>query len=1098
LLVSVGVAGLLGSLPLFAQTRAPDAPASRAQAGERSKARPGQPQAGEKSAAPGAPDYSKAPFFYQKILTDIVFADDGAYTYHTVVTAKIQAASAVRSFSVLRFPYASATGTVDIVYVRVRKPDGTLVATPLDTAQEIPAEITREAPFYSDLREKQVPVKGLEAGDALEYASRGAVQKPLVPGQFWYEYNFTKDAIVLDQELRISVPKNRKVIVGSGTLGPTMEVKAGERIYTWKTSHLKESTEDALSRARKMLAAPPADVQLTTFRDWAEVGQWFRGLAAPRDVPTPQIRAEAAALTKGLESGEAKVRAIYDYVSLKFRYVGIAFGIGRYQPHAAAEVMANAYGDCKDQETLLAALLAAEGLQAYPALINTSHKIDPSVPSPGQFDHVIAAVPQGSGYEWLDTTTGVAPPGFLLANLRGKEALVIPDHGPAQLVKTPANPPFKTFETFQANAKLSNAGTLESQMETDAQGDSGILMRLAFRDTPQAQWTQLLQEISYRLGFGGTVSDVTASPVESTDPTLRVSYHYTRKNYSDWSEKEVALPLPQFFLPAAGGAEGEATEPVVLGAPGSIDDLARVELPAGYTPSLPPPVNVADDFAEYHASYSFAKGVLSAERRLTIKTDKVPAGQQDDYKKFVKVVNDDASRLVPLEKAGAATGYQPSAEAQSLYAQGATAWRQGDMAGAADSFRKAVAKDPKYGLAWTWLGAAHVAMGDVDEGLNEMKKAIAVDPHEAQSYSELAIAQLRIEGPEASLKTWRQLEKIDPGDADAPKRVGLILLALKRYSEALPELQTAVKKDPTDAYLYARLAVAELKLNHAAKALGDFQEGIRLNPSSDYLNDAAYSLADANQYLDIDLGYAQKAVAEIEKTTSSLSVHSPEYTGEREMTALSAYWDTLGWVHFRMGHLEEAEKYLLAAWQITQSADTAGHLGQVYEKEGRRRDAEEYYADALAAPKQRVLLPFQTVESEKARTAALPDRGTPTARQRLVALLKSDSRADEAVERARDRLGQLRTIRLPKLAKSAEADYVVLLTPGAKGGAAEFIRGDETLKKASARLASAKFPQTFPDAGPEKIVRRGLLECEAVLPSCDFIFYPVVRAVPLP
>ena len=47
-----------------------------------------------------------------------------------------------------------------------------------------------------------------------------------------------------------------------------------------------------------------------------------------------------------------------------FRYVSLSLGVGRYQPHAASDVLHNQYGDCKDKHTLLASLLEAEGLHA--------------------------------------------------------------------------------------------------------------------------------------------------------------------------------------------------------------------------------------------------------------------------------------------------------------------------------------------------------------------------------------------------------------------------------------------------------------------------------------------------------------------------------------------------------------------------------------------------------------------------------------------------------------------------------------------------------------------------------------------------------------
>ena len=69
--------------------------------------------------------------------------------------------------------------------------------------------------------------------------------------------------------------------------------------------------------------------------------------------------AKAEELTRGKKSDLEKLQAIYDYVAKNFRYVSLSFGLGRYQPHSASEVLANQYGDCKDKHTLLAALADA-------------------------------------------------------------------------------------------------------------------------------------------------------------------------------------------------------------------------------------------------------------------------------------------------------------------------------------------------------------------------------------------------------------------------------------------------------------------------------------------------------------------------------------------------------------------------------------------------------------------------------------------------------------------------------------------------------------------------------------------------------------------
>ena len=186
-------------------------------------------------------------------------------------------------------------------------------------------------------------------------------------------------------------------------------------------------------------------VQLTTFQSWEKLGAWYASLERDRRQPNDAIKAKAEELVQGKTDDMAKVKALYEYVSRNIRYVSLSFGLGRYQPHEASEVLSNSYGDCKDKNTLLAALLAAEGFQSTSVLIGSQHELDPEIPSPSQFDHVITRVPVNGKEIWLDSTNGVAPFRMLAASLRDKEGLAIPPDGKASLVWTPADLPFEAF-----------------------------------------------------------------------------------------------------------------------------------------------------------------------------------------------------------------------------------------------------------------------------------------------------------------------------------------------------------------------------------------------------------------------------------------------------------------------------------------------------------------------------------------------------------------------------------------------------------------------------------------------------------------------------
>ena len=105
---------------------------------------------------------------------------------------------------------------------------------------------------------------------------------------------------------------------------------------------------------------------MTTFESWEQIGRWYAELEKDRREPTPEVRAKAQELTKGLNTDLEKTEALYDFVAKNFRYVSLSLGVGRYQPHAASDVLHDQYGDCKDKHTLLASLLEAEGLHADP------------------------------------------------------------------------------------------------------------------------------------------------------------------------------------------------------------------------------------------------------------------------------------------------------------------------------------------------------------------------------------------------------------------------------------------------------------------------------------------------------------------------------------------------------------------------------------------------------------------------------------------------------------------------------------------------------------------------------------------------------------
>ena len=181
--------------------------------------------------------------------------------------------------------------------------------------------------------------------------------------------------IVLDEQLYLDLPADKSGDGGERRRAAYGDDERRAQAVRWTSSNLARPDPDAPPKSTKHVKP---SVQVTTFTSWQQVGAWYRGLQQAPLAVTPAIQVKADALTKGLTTDEDKVRAIFNDVALHIHYIGLEFGIGRYQPHPADDVLSNEYGDCKDKHTLLASLLKAEGIDAWPVLISTSRELDAS------------------------------------------------------------------------------------------------------------------------------------------------------------------------------------------------------------------------------------------------------------------------------------------------------------------------------------------------------------------------------------------------------------------------------------------------------------------------------------------------------------------------------------------------------------------------------------------------------------------------------------------------------------------------------------------------------------------------------------------------
>src|SRR5260370_638938 len=250
------------------------------------------------------PDYAQESFVIEQLRSHYVFNTDGTGKKEIAARIRVQSEAGVQQWGQLQMGYNSANERLEIVYVRVRKQDGSVVKAGDDAVQDLSAPVEREAPVYTDYRQKHITVPGLRPGEVLEYDMVTVIHTPLAAGQFWAEYEFDKSNIDLDESLDVDVPAGRSLkLKCKPGMDPKITEENGRRTYHWASSHL-EREDDSKDKDKKKKKHRPdddrPDVQLTTFETWEQIGRWYASMEKDRPLPSPEVRAKAVELTKGL------------------------------------------------------------------------------------------------------------------------------------------------------------------------------------------------------------------------------------------------------------------------------------------------------------------------------------------------------------------------------------------------------------------------------------------------------------------------------------------------------------------------------------------------------------------------------------------------------------------------------------------------------------------------------------------------------------------------------------------------------------------------------------------------------------------------------
>ena len=1115
--------------------------------------KPAQPTDNQKPESKnGAGDYSHEPVVYEYLHHVLRYENDGTGTLELHGRVRVQTSAGLETAGQLIFDYNAANETIEIRTVRVEKPDGTVVNAGSENVQDLTAPVARLAPVYSDARQKHVTVPSLAVGDAVEY-DVVVNSTPEVAGQFWHNVYFCSNLACPDEQVDLDIPADRKInfVSPESTTELTIRDAGDRRIYHWKASPPPISKIDYLSpsryKVRNLLGGNspplPPHIFFSTFQSWSEVGNWYAGLVRDRRIPTPEIRAKADEIVRGKTGDLEKAQALYRWVSANIRYVSLSFGEGRYQPHAAPEVLANRYGDCKDKATLLAAFFTAEGLHADPVLIGSRANLNAEVPSPAQFDHVINYAQVEGKNVWLDSTAGVGPYGYLLPSLRGKQALVVTDDSSPKLEKTIDTLPAPSLYRVEVQGEVNKDAKLDATVKLETQGDLEVLYRLWYSNYSAKQLDSLAAlplGSALKATYGAKVTDFVVEDPTDTSKPLHLQFHFTGDllyvNVVSTSRQVFLVALNKALLAALLPAEQSnltdaakvARARVLCGellqeqqARGAYSLAVAIKVPTVKTDDTDEPqaARYAGSTSEYDASSHWDGQTLHANWKLNIGITQMSDAQAEAFPEFCEnvagLLNADvrkernptspvadknatltpgpvpksdntpapkpdtpvvsAAKPIPSEATPKDSGERLPLhlpEVIELYNRGQTETKQQNYANAVESFTSVLKMEPQYPEAWRELGRAQMYLRNYLDAESAFRKYLALAPDDHLAYLNMAWALYNEKKYAEEVDMLEKRIASAPNDGDANARLGSAYLALHHPEKALPVLQKAVSIFPKYEYPQFNLARAYLQLHEEDRAAAEFQRAINIDDTNNTRNSAAYALAQANTHLEIATYWAYRAIeaVELELTQAKFPLQPATM---RRVSSIAAYWDTMGWIRFQQGNLDAAEKYILAASELADDSTILLHLGKVYEARGRKNEAIELYAEALAAvPSTREL-----------------DDDEMEARARLIGLLGGDSFVEGRVMQARPRITERHSTPIPNPVRAEGiVQYAVIVGPESKVIDIQALSPDDSLAGLKESVRIATLPQSFPDDTTHRLPRAGTLSCPRAGLPCTFTF----------
>ncbi len=775
---------------------------------------------------------------------EVTVAPDGSFivTSHAEIKALNEAGAMQASH--MSAVYDSETQSVEILEAHTLKKDGSKIPVDVSTIYEqLPPD---NALAVTSFRVKVMLFPQFASGDTAVYTIRTKNPKPMFAGQFQYGKYFPRSVAFKNAEVTIKAPKSLPLQVETHDIQFSKEASGDTIIYRWRHSA-------ASDKKAKTALVSPLDREprffVSSFKSYGDLGRAYAAQSEPKAAVTDKVRSLADQITKSATSRREQARLVYEWVAKNIRYVAIELGQGSFVPHDADTILARGYGDCKDHEVLLKALLKAKGIEEQGVLLNATNDYTlTEAPSFAQLDHIITYLPEFGVY--LDASVPVAAFGTLPQTEYGKPAVLTAIKG-AGPVTLPMPKPGTTSIHQSTAMKVAADGTLTGTTTTSATGTYAVSLRY-IGYAVQAMGSEKAAEVQLNArGFKSGAGKILPDPLTELGDRYTINSEFSAKAGEGLLKGEATIMPGGLRLMTVTGddimgplyADDTVTDEPTTCMGAKADEDLSLELPPGYTIRfVPKDDSITTPNLTFTAHWTEAGNTLKLHREFSSTMNEpicrgaVRKKTADALKRIAKTYDTTFEIIRSAQSFKDAPATKPDGAAKpddvaERIARGQAFEKAGDHTKAVAEFTAALALDPANDEVLFDRAYSYDLMNEYDRAIADYSKLIALNDNNAAVRGNRAMDYARQSKFELALADMDRAVEIDPDSTDHHFQRAHVLFAMQKYDRAALDFGSIIAKQKDNAEAYTGRCGAYHELGRDQAALPDCNKAISLTPN---------------------------------------------------------------------------------------------------------------------------------------------------------------------------------------------------------------------------------------------------------------------------